>query len=186
MAKTPSAKFEIEKFNGKNNFKIWKVKMHDMLVQQGVVKALLWKSKQPATITDEDWDEIDARSLSAIRLCLADDVLLNIVSKKTTTGLWTKLESLYMTKSLTNKIFLKRQLYSLCMKEGTEIVDHLNSFNTLLVQLDSMGVKFEYEDKAITLLCYFPKSWDHFVTSISFSTTESIEFDVIVAALLSE
>jgi hypothetical protein len=77
-----SAKFEIEKFNGKNNFEIWKVKMHDLLVQQGVVKALLGKSKQPATITDEDWDEMDARALSAIRLCLADDVLFNIVQRR--------------------------------------------------------------------------------------------------------
>jgi hypothetical protein len=34
---------------------------------------------------------------------------------------------------LTNKIFLKRQLYKLRMKEGTKIVDHLNTFNTLLV-----------------------------------------------------
>ena len=41
-----SAKFEIEKFDGKNNFKIWKVKtLHDLLVQQGVVKALLGKAK---------------------------------------------------------------------------------------------------------------------------------------------
>jgi cell division cycle protein 20 (cofactor of APC complex) len=46
MVKTQSAKFEIEKFNGKNNFEIWKVKMHDLLVQQGVVKALLGKAKK--------------------------------------------------------------------------------------------------------------------------------------------
>jgi hypothetical protein len=38
-----------------------------------------------------------------------------------------------MTKSLMNKIFLKIQLYSLRMKEGMKIVDHLNTFNTLLV-----------------------------------------------------
>jgi hypothetical protein len=171
MKKMQSAKFEIEKFNGKNNFEIWKVKMHDLLVQQGVVKALLGKAKQPASITDEDWDEMDARALSAIRLCLADDVLFNIVTEKTAVGLWSKLESLYMTKSLTNRIFLKRQLYSLRMKEGTKIADHLNTFNTLLVQLSSMGVEFESEDKAITLLCSLPASWDHFVTSISFSST---------------
>jgi hypothetical protein len=186
MVKTQSAKFEIENFNGKNNFEIWKVKMHDLLMQQGVVKALLGKEKKPTTITDEDWDEIDARALSAICLCLVDDVLFNIVSEKTTIGLWTKMESLYMMKSLMNKIFLKRQLYSLHMKEGMKIVDHLNTFNTLLVKLTSMGVKFELEDKAITLSCSFPESWDHFVTSISFSSTESTKFDVIVGALLSE
>ena len=47
MEKTQSAQFEIEKFNGKKNFEIWKVKMHDLLVQQGVAKALLGKAKQP-------------------------------------------------------------------------------------------------------------------------------------------
>jgi hypothetical protein len=80
--------------------------MHDLLVQQGVVKALLGKAKQPTTITDEEWDEIDARALSVIHMCLADDVLFNIVTEKT--SLWTKLEIMYIMKSLTNKIFLKR------------------------------------------------------------------------------
>jgi hypothetical protein len=186
MKNMQSAKFEIEKFNGKNNFKIWKIKMHDLLMQQGMVKPLLGKAKKLASIIDEDWDEMDVRALSAIHLCLANDVLFNIVTEKTTSSLWSKKESLYMMKSLTNRIFLKRKLYSLRMKEGTKIVDHLNNLNTLLVQLDSMGVKFQYEDKAITLLCSLPTSWDHFVTSISFNSTESTEFDDIVGALLSE
>jgi hypothetical protein len=73
------------------------------------------------------------RALSAICLYLVDDVMFNIVAKKTTASLWTKLEILYMMKSLTNMIFLKIQLYSFRMKEGTKIADHLNIFNTLLV-----------------------------------------------------
>jgi len=40
MAKMQSLKFEIEKFNGKNNFELWKLKMQDLLVQQGLQKAL--------------------------------------------------------------------------------------------------------------------------------------------------
>ncbi len=95
--------------------------MHDLLVQQGVVKALMGKSKQPYNITDDEWDEMDESAVSAIRLCLAEDVLFNIVSETTTAGLWTKLEKLYMTKSLTNRILLKRQLYGFRMKEGTSI-----------------------------------------------------------------
>ena len=114
---------------------------------------------------------MDERAISAIRLCLADDVLFNIVSETTTAGLWTKLEKLYMTKSLTNSILLKRQLYGLRMKEGTSIADHLNAFNTLLVQLQSIEVKIPSEDKAINLLCSLPESWDHFVTSISLSSS---------------
>jgi tRNA uridine 5-carbamoylmethylation protein Kti12 len=136
-----------------------------------MVKALLGKSKKPVTISDEEWEEINVRAWSAIHLCLADDVLFNIVMEKTIADLWTKLESLYKKKSLTNMIFLKRQLYSFHMKEGTKITDHLNTFNTLLVQLTSMGVKLKSKYKMITLLCSLPESWDHFVTSISFSST---------------
>ena len=66
MAKTQSSHFEIEKFNRKNNFEIWKVKMHDLLVQQGMAKALLGKSKQPYTMTDDEWNELDGRALSGI------------------------------------------------------------------------------------------------------------------------
>ena len=60
------------------------------------------------------------------------------------------------------------------MKEGTSIIDHLNTFNTLLVQLDSIEVKFDLEDKVVTLLCSLSKSWDHFVTSISISSSETL------------
>jgi hypothetical protein len=113
-------------------------------------------------------------------------VLFNIVEEETTTSLWTKLESFYMTKNLSNIIFLKRQLYSLWMKEGMEITDHLNVFNTLICQLTNMEVKFAYEDKAATLLCSFPKSLDHLVTTMWFNTTDAIDYDTVVGALLCE
>jgi len=100
-------------------------------------------------MSDKEWEDIDARALNDICLCVADDVLFNIVAEKTTSSLWKSMKILYMTKSLTNKIFLKIQLYNLHMKEGTKIDDHLNTFNTLLCQLTSIGVKFESEDKEI-------------------------------------
>ena len=108
LAKVQSSKFEVEKFSGKNSFELWKLKMRDFLVQQGLQKALAGKSKKPTSMIDEDWEDLDARALSTIRLSLADEVLFNIVEETTTIGLWTKLESLYMTKNLSNRIFLKR------------------------------------------------------------------------------
>jgi hypothetical protein len=186
MAKMQSSKFEVEKFSGKNNFELWKLKMQDLLVQQGFQKALASKSKKLATVTEWEWEDLDAKSLSTIRLCMADEVLFNIVGEDTKSGLWIKLESLYMTKSLTSKIYLKRWLYSLQMREGTKFVDHLNTFNTLIVKLTSMEVKFEDEDKAITLLCSLHESWDNLVTSIRFISTNVLDYDFVVGALLVE
>jgi hypothetical protein len=131
-------------------------------------------------IIDEDWEDLNARALNTICLCLENEVIFNIVGKETTMGLWNKLESLYMTKSLTNKIFLKRQLYNLQMLEVTKIVDHLNVFNTPICQLSSMDVKYKDEDKEVMLLCSFPESWDDLVTSMWFISTNSIDYDIVV------
>jgi hypothetical protein len=81
--------------------------MWDLLVQQGLQKALAGKSKKPTAMTEWEWEDLDAKALSTIRLCLADEVMFNIVGEDTTSGLWSKLESLYMTKSLTSKNLLE-------------------------------------------------------------------------------
>jgi hypothetical protein len=40
MEKVYSSTFEVEKFSDKNKFQLWKLKMRDLLVQQGLHKAL--------------------------------------------------------------------------------------------------------------------------------------------------
>ena len=47
-------------------------------------------------------------------------------------ALWEKLEKLYLAKSLTNKLHLKRQLYKLKMEEGGNLMEHMNVFNGYL------------------------------------------------------
>jgi hypothetical protein len=186
MAKMQSLKFEVENFSGKSNFELWKLKMRDLLVQQGLQKTFAGKSNKPTTMTEWEWEDLDAKTLSTIRLCLADEVMFNIVRDDKTSGLWRKLESIYMTKSLMSIIYLKRRLYSFWMKEGMKLADHLNTFNTLIVQLTSMEVKFEDEDKSITLLCLLLESWDNLVISISFSSADVLDYDSVVGALLAE
>ena len=88
MVKVQSSKFEVEKLSGKNSFVIWKLKMWDLLVQQVLQKALARKSKKSTNMTDEDWEDLNARALNTICLCLPDEVLFNIVEEKTTLGLW--------------------------------------------------------------------------------------------------
>ena len=49
-----------------------------------------------------------------------------------------------------------------------------------------MDVKTDDEDKAVNLLCTLPKSWGQVVSSISVSTIDTLEFDNVVRASLSE
>ena len=75
---------------------------------------------------------LNVRANAIIILCLSDEVLYNAMNEETTAGLWCKLESLCVTKSLSNKLFLRKQFYSLRMKEGTSVLQHLNAFNRIL------------------------------------------------------
>ena len=42
--------------------------MKDLLIQQGVHKALLGKEKKPEQVNDEKWVEMDEKAASTIRL----------------------------------------------------------------------------------------------------------------------
>lgn len=80
--------------------------MKALLVQQGLHKTLLGKSKKLADMQDSVFEDLDVKALSSIQLCLADDVLREVGEENTTAGIWLKLESIYMTKSLTNRLYL--------------------------------------------------------------------------------
>jgi hypothetical protein len=67
-----------------------------------------------------------------------------------------KLEELYMTKSLANKLHLKQRLYTIRMAGGTSIQSHLNEFNSICVDLESLDVNIDDEDKAILLVVSLP------------------------------
>jgi hypothetical protein len=66
---------------------------------------------KPTNMKDEEWEELDTKALNTIFLCMEDDVLFNNIGEDIVVGLWSKMESLYMMKSLMRKIFLKKQLY---------------------------------------------------------------------------
>ena len=109
---------------------------------------------------------MDLKAVSMIQLCLADEVMYNVMDEKITMRLWSRLERLYMTKNLFNKLHLKKQLYGLCMKEETTVLEHLNFLNKIINEHLAFDVKIDEEDKALILLILFPQSYDHIVTTM--------------------
>nr|GEY18643.1 retrovirus-related Pol polyprotein from transposon TNT 1-94 [Tanacetum cinerariifolium] len=67
-------------------------------------------------MSDKDWLELDERALATIQLFLTREVLREVIHEATMAGIWLKLESIYMTKSLANKLRLKDRLYTFRMK----------------------------------------------------------------------
>ena len=115
------AKIDVVKFDGTGNFGLWQRRVKDLLVQQGLVKALYEKAKKPETIMDDEWEELDMKVVNTIRLYLADELMYDVMDDVSSAAIWLKLKSRYMSKSLTNKLNLKRKLYELKMVEGADL-----------------------------------------------------------------
>ena len=93
--KMSSYKFDIEKFNGSNDFTLWKLKMKVILVQQKCEEAIEGEEKLPVELTVAQKAEAVKRAHSAILLSLADEVLMEVADETTAAGLWQKLEYRY-------------------------------------------------------------------------------------------
>ena len=66
----------------------------------------------PVTMSQAKKIEMVEKARSVIILCLGDKVLGDVAKEPTAASMWSKLKSLYMTKSLAHRQFLKQQLYS--------------------------------------------------------------------------
>ncbi|CAL1371730.1 unnamed protein product [Linum trigynum] len=115
-------------------------------------------------------------------LSLSDDVIIEVATEKTVAGLWLKLESLYMTKSLTNKLHLKQRLFSLRMQEGTPLREHLEQVDSILLDLRNIDVQVDDEDAALILLVSLPSSYENFVDSF-IAGKESVSLEDVRSAL---
>ncbi|QHO13669.1 Retrovirus-related Pol polyprotein [Arachis hypogaea] len=144
-----AVKVEIEKFDGRINFGLWQIQVKDVLIQLGLHKAL---KEKISGMKDEEWEELDLRAASSIRLCLAKNVLANVQATKTVKEFWDKLEGLYQVKGISNRLLLKEQFHNLRMDHNVKISDHLSAINGIVSELEAIGVKIDDEDKALKLI----------------------------------
>ena len=91
-----------------------------------------------------------------------------------------------MSKSLTNKLYLKQKLYGFKMAEGTYLSQHLNMFNQIINDLMHIDVKFEDKDKALMLFNSLPASptYENLVTTLMWGK-ETLDLEKITGALSS-
>ncbi|KAE8673710.1 hypothetical protein F3Y22_tig00111774pilonHSYRG00047 [Hibiscus syriacus] len=174
-------KFEVAKFDGQSNFGLWQTRVKDLLAQQGILKAL--RPTKPASMEEDDWEELQQRAVGTMRLYLANEVIYHVMHLSSPDEIWRKLESQFISKSLTTKLYLNQRLYGLKMQNDHDLVQHMNVFNQIVSDLARLDVKIEDEDRAMILLCSLPPSCEHMVTTLTYGK-ETINVEEITAALL--
>ncbi|GJX67378.1 hypothetical protein Tco_0303105 [Tanacetum coccineum] len=178
------AKFDVEKFDGSNDFGLWRVKMRCLLIQHGWEAAL---DPFPETMADAEKTaalktDVYKKAHSALLLCLDNKVLREVNKEDSAAGVWLKLETLYMTKSLANKLYLKKKLFTFYMDSGKKLSEHVDEFNKLIGDLANIGVDIDDEDQALMLLTSLPSSYDNFVETLLYGR-ESLTLEDVLSSL---
>ena len=119
---------------------------------------------------------------STLILHLGDKVMREVSKEKTTAGIWSKLESLYMTKSLSNRILLKGRLYGFKIQEDKSLSEGLDEFNKIILDLENIEVKIDDKDQAVLLLNALPKSFSNLVEAMKFAK-ESLTLEEVQIAM---
>ena len=138
-------------------------------------------------IDNNKWNKMDGNAIANLHLALADGVLSSIEEKKTAKEIWDHFATLYELKSLHNKNFLKRKLYTLHMTGSTSVTEHINSLNTLFSQLISLSCKIEPQERAKLTLQSLPDLYDQLIINLTNNVlTDYLVFDDVAAAILEE
>ena len=112
-----------------------------------LIEVLQGEFKFDKTMVEKDKIVLLKKAYSAIFLSFGDKVLRQVSKEKITTGLWTKLKSLYMMKSLVKRLYVKQVLYSYKMSSDKTFSEHLHEFNKLIIDLENIDVHIDYEDQ---------------------------------------
>ncbi|KAH9668792.1 Integrase catalytic domain-containing protein [Citrus sinensis] len=120
--------------------------------------------ERPMEITVDKWNAIEGNVISDLHLALVDGVLSSVAEKKIAKEIWDTLTKLYEAKSLHNKIFLERKLYTLRMTKSTT------------------------ENERVELLLQsLPYSYDQLIINLTNNNPmDSLSFDDVVASVLNE
>ncbi|KAL8487130.1 hypothetical protein ACS0TY_023704 [Phlomoides rotata] len=157
--------------------------MKALLVHHGLASALKMDGSEESSATAAKKVEINEKAHSAIILCLGDKPLREVSKEKTVIDVWRKLESLYQTKSVSNKLYVKQKLLDFRMSEDKNLSEQLDTFNRYVDDLEDLDVKLEDDDKALMLLNALPKSLENFKDAVLFGSQDGVSYDGVLAAV---
>ena len=123
------AKFEVEKFDGSSNFGMWRCEVKDMLVQMNLHFTL---GDKPDDMDEIEWERVNLLACSSIRLCLAKEEKYAFTEYDIAKKLWKALEDKFMTKSIENRLYLRKRLFRFDYIKGISMNEHLNNFNKII------------------------------------------------------
>jgi len=176
-------KIDVVKFDGKNNFEMWRCEVMDALTASTLENTLRLENKHETT-SEENWDKMNRTACGLIRSCLTHDIKYHVLYEISARQLWEILEKKYLTKSIEPCLQLKRRLYRFQMMSGLSINEHINNYIKVLTDLVNVDVKIDEKDMAVILLNSLPeKEYGTFILTL-INGRQTLHYSDVLAALV--
>jgi len=120
--------------------------MRALLVQESLLEVLEGGFKLNLIMVEKDMKVLLKKTHSMIVLSLSDKVLRQALNEKTLARPWTNLESLHMTKSLGNYLYIEQALYSYKIISEKVVNKEVNEFNKFILDFQNIDINIDNED----------------------------------------
>jgi hypothetical protein len=167
MDQSSNSLYRIEGLKGEENYGVWKTKMIDILTSTDFMEHADGTAAEPNDpAAKAAWQKKDRMALSAIRLRVADHVLVYVSGAKTAAEAWKTLRDTYEPSGPIGIVLARRKFFRAECAEGGDIQEHIRTLRSYQTELATLGQKVEETDFSMTLLTSLPESWNSFISSV--------------------
>ncbi|KAL0292971.1 UNVERIFIED_CONTAM: hypothetical protein Sradi_6962100 [Sesamum radiatum] len=175
--------YNLQVFDGKFDFAIWKQKMKGILIQRKVFKAI--SGAYPDNASEEKIVEDDEIAYSSIILNLSDTVIRKVGTQNSAKELWEKLEELYTETSLPTKLFLLENFFKYKLDLSKNIDENIDEFTKLIQDIKLTGDKSIDDYSPIVLLNAIPDTYNDVKSAIKYGR-DSVNLETVINGLKSK
>ena len=125
------------------------------------------------------------RTLALIVLSMEPSLLYLIGDPEDPVKVWEKLSDTFQKKTWANKLEFRRKLYTLRLKDGGSVQEHIKAMTEIFDCLAVVGDPVDEEDRVVHILASLPESFNMLVTALK-ANPEIPKMETVTERLLHE
>lgn len=188
MAAEKDFECKFEKLTAEN-YHTWKFNMKMLLIGKD-----LWEIVNGSEVLQEDATAEEKRkfkkrenlALASVCLSISASLQIYVRSAENEKEAWDSLAKHFQQKTLSRKIQLRRKLYSIKLKKGSDMVEHINAVKTIAEHLDAIGDPISEHDLIIILISSLNEEFNFLITTLETIAEDNLTWDYVRDRLIHE